>query len=75
MGVDGAPPATRCRSRRASGVTPRRHALGLDPGGRYIGMIGDRRPQGRAGDALAAFGLQAWLLDDRLLLSGRLAPG
>ena len=52
-----------------------RHALGLDPGGRYIGMIGDLDARKAVPATLAAFRASGLAADDRLLLSGRLAEG
>ena len=50
-------------------------ALGLDPGGRYIGMIGDLDARKAVPATLAAFRASGLAADDRLLLAGRLAEG
>jgi hypothetical protein len=52
-----------------------RQALGLDPGGRYIGMIGDLDARKAVPATLAAFRAAGLAADDRLLLAGRLAEG
>jgi glycosyltransferase involved in cell wall biosynthesis len=53
------------------GRTAARHALGLDPGGRYIGMIGDLDARKAVPATLAAFRAAGLSADDRLLLAGR----
>ncbi len=52
-----------------------RQALGLDPGGRYLGMIGDLDARKAVPATLAAFRASTLATDDRLLLAGRLADG
>jgi glycosyltransferase involved in cell wall biosynthesis len=48
-----------------------REALGLDPGGRYLGMIGDLDARKAVPATLAAFRAAGLAADDRLVLAGR----
>ena len=52
-----------------------RVALGLDPGGRYLGMIGGLDDRKSVPATLAAFRATKLPLTDRFLLAGQMTPG